>query len=329
MIIKKLSAQDILRVLKINRPVPKLLINKISDFDCITDYTIYFVFNTQYKTISQLKNIFNKLKNSLFIIHNDIVINNPSSRCIFVDNPRLIFANLLRYIERHKLFSTTVKKRKISESALIHLSAVLDKYVVIEDNVIIEPFCYIGNDVIIKKNSIIKTGAKILGKTKIGRNTTIRENSVIGGFGFGIEKDEKGNNIRIPHLGGVSIGNNVEIGSLNTVCSGTIKQTTIEDYVKTDDHVHLAHNVHVKKNTIITAGVVFSGNVEVGDNSWIGINSSFIQGCKVGSDVLVGMGSVVLNNVSDHVTIAGNPSRNIMELRIIEKNIQSVLKKIK
>ena len=59
--------------------------------------------------------------------------------------------------------------------------------------------------------------------------------------------------IRLPHLGRVVIGNNVEIGALNTIARGTLDDTYIGDNVKTDDHVHIAHNVYVGKNTIITA----------------------------------------------------------------------------
>ena len=67
---------------------------------------------------------------------------------------------------------------------------------------------------------------------KIGRNCLIKSCSVIGEEGFGIEKDEQGNNLRLPHIGSVVIGDHVEVGALNTVASGIIDPTVIEDFVE-------------------------------------------------------------------------------------------------
>ena len=62
---------------------------------------------------------------------------------------------------------------------------------------------------------------------------------ILGGDGYGFVRDEIGNKIRIPHLGGVVIGAHVEVGALVTVPAGTITPTVIEDYAKVDDHVHV------------------------------------------------------------------------------------------
>ncbi len=87
----------------------------------------------------------------------------------------------------------------------------------------------------------------------------MKSGSVIGEMGFGFERDEAGIPLRMAHLESVEIGNRVEIGSLNTVCRGTLNSTVIEDDVKTDDHVHIAHNCRVRRGAMLTAAVVLSG----------------------------------------------------------------------
>jgi UDP-3-O-[3-hydroxymyristoyl] glucosamine N-acyltransferase len=321
-----LSSKIVKDILGIKKNTPTINYKYIADIDNPKDEALYFIYkDLTLEQIIKIKSISHRIKKSLFIIKKGYVLNVQGISIAQTDRPRLALAKILSYIENHDLLEKNIKSTKISKNANIHKSAVINRYVVIEKNVVIEPFCFIGNNVMIKKNTIIKSGAKILRNTTIGENTIIRENSIIGGFGFGIEKDGN-NNLRIPHLAGVKIGNFVEIGAVNTVPSGTIYPTIIEDYVKTDDHVHIAHNTYIKKNAIITAGVILSGNVEIGENSWIGINSSFKQGSIVGKNVIVGMGSTVLKSVPNGATIAGNPARNIVELRTIENCTQLLLK---
>ncbi|MGS0972984.1 MAG: DapH/DapD/GlmU-related protein [Candidatus Izemoplasmataceae bacterium] len=161
-------------------------------------------------------------------------------------------------------------------------------------------FGYIAGNGFLGDNVIVKQGAKILENTHIGDNSIIRENSVIGGHGFGVEKDEEGNNLKIPHFGGVIIGDNVEIGALNTVVSGTINPTVVEDYVKVDDYVHIAHNCKIGKNSIITAGVIFSGSVKIGENVWVGSNSTIKNSISINDDNLIGIGTVITKDICDN-----------------------------
>jgi UDP-3-O-[3-hydroxymyristoyl] glucosamine N-acyltransferase LpxD len=180
---------------------------------------------------------------------------------------------------------------------------------VIGTNVIIEDFAYIDAGVTIGDNCVIRSGAKIYPRVTMGDNCIIGANAVVGHEGFGFEKDEDGNNTHIPHLGGVLIGDYVQVGVMTTVISGTIHATVIEDYTKIDDHVHIGHNMHVGKNCIITAGTIFAGRVRLEDNAWIGPNTSVRQNVLIGKNAFVGIGSVVLNDVPEGAVIVGNPGK--------------------
>jgi len=217
---------------------------------------------------------------------------------ILVENPRLCFAKLLS-----KYYKPTTKFK-------IHPTAIIGKNCKIR-RVSIGPYVVIGDNVKIGDGSIIFPKVVIANNVKIGQNVIIKSNTTIGQKGFGFEFDKNHIPISILHIGGVKIGNNVEIGANNTVVQGTLKNTIISDYVKTDDHVHIAHNVEIGERTIITACAEISGSAKIGSDCWLGPNCSIMNQITVGNNVLVGLGAVVIKSVPDNVVIAGNPARII------------------
>lgn len=206
-------------------------------------------------------------------------------------NPRLTFARALNLLSIDPGFSAP------NTPAIIHPSAK------------VKDTCVIGCGVNIGKRTIIEHNVVIADGVKIGDDCYIKSNSVIGEPGFGFERDENGIPIRLIHLGSVVIGNRVEIGSLNTVCKGTLSDTIIEDDVKTDDHVHIAHNCRIRRGALITACVELSGGVDVGEFAWLGPNSSVIQKAVLGDNSFIGIASNVTKSVACNTTVAGNPAR--------------------
>ena len=215
---------------------------------------------------------------------------------ILIDNPRLCFAKLLSKYYKPPL------KFKIDRTAVIGKNCKLGK-------VSIGPYVVIGDGVQIGDGSVIFPNVVISDNVTIGQNVTIKSNTTIGQKGFGFEFEKNHTPVAIPHIGGVVIGNNVEIGANNTVVQGTLKNTIISDYVKTDDHVHIAHNVKIGERTIITACAEISGSVIIGSDCWLGPNCSIMNDITIGNKVLVGLGAVVIKSVPDKVVVAGNPAR--------------------
>jgi UDP-3-O-[3-hydroxymyristoyl] glucosamine N-acyltransferase len=152
---------------------------------------------------------------------------------------------------------------------------------------------------------------KIGPNVRIGAGCKIKSGTVIGEPGFGIEKDEEGDNFRIPHIGGVRIGDSVEIGSLNTICSGTLEPTRVGDLVKTDDHVHIAHNVQIGRNCIITACAEMSGRVVLENDVWLGPNCSIKEGVRIGAGALIGIATLVVKDCEPTGVYAGAPARRL------------------
>lgn len=178
----------------------------------------------------------------------------------------------------------------------------------IGENVIMEPGCVIGHDVIIGNNAYIKSGASIKNAI-IGDNFIACENCAIGTNGFTMADDEDGNKIRIPTLGKVVIGNNVEVNSCANISCGSAGNTTIGDYVKIDSLVYIGHDVTIERNVEIPAGAIVGGFDILKEGSYVGINATLRNRIVLGKNAFVGMGAVVTKSVEDNLTVVGNPAR--------------------
>ena len=232
-------------------------------------------------------------------INSDIIKNNE---CIFVDNPRLEYAIILNYI----LSKQPKKDRYYKE---LKNRVIIGKNVNIGKGTKIEPFVFIDHDVQIGDNCILKAGVRICSNVLIGNYSFIGQNSVIGGPGFGIEKNINGMLIKVPQVGGVIIGNNVGIDALSIVNSGTIEPTVIEDNVMIGNQVIISHNDIIKRGCIIIGGSIIGGSVTIGKGSYLGINCSIKNGLTIGENVLIGMGAVVRKSTKDNVVVAGKAAK--------------------
>ena len=208
--------------------------------------------------------------------------------------PRLCFARVVKSLFR---IPGKPQMQSIDPSAGVHSSASISV------GVTIGPGSTIGEDTYIYPNVTI--GSRV----HVGRNCVIKSGSVIGQSGFGVYRDADKNPHVLPHVAGVLIGDDVEIGALNTVASGTIHPTVVEDMVKTDDHVHIAHNCRVGARSLLTACVELSGSVVIGPDCWIGPNASVRDGVEIGANAFVGIAANVVDSVMRGQTVLGNPAR--------------------
>ncbi len=222
------------------------------------------------------------------------VVSGPHLR---VPNPRLSFVRAAR----HFFPAPSV--------ATMHPSAHIDPGATIGARVAIGAFALIGPDVVIGDDSRIGARVVVAGRTRIGARCQFKPGSVIGEDGFGFVPDEEGRLIHTPHYGGVTIGDDVWIGSLCTVERGIFDDTVIEDDVKIDDLSQISHNSRIGRATCIAAGTIVCGGARVGERSWIGPNSNIIERAHVGEGAFIGIGSNVLGEVPAAAVFAGNPAR--------------------
>ena len=178
------------------------------------------------------------------------------------------------------------------------------------ENAYIEPGCIIGPDVTIGNNARIFAGC-IIRRATIGDNFLANENAVIGANGFTMSEDEVGNRLRIPTLGRVIIGNNVEIGAHDSISCSTAGSTIIEDNVKLDALIYIGHDVHLHKNVEISAGADLGGFIEVGEKTIVGLGATVRNRIGLGKNSFVGMGSNVVKSVKEGIIVVGNPAKTL------------------
>lgn len=192
----------------------------------------------------------------------------------------------------------------------IHSSSVVDPDAQIAEDVIVAPFVQVGKAKI-GKGTIICANVRIYDDVVIGEHCYIKEGAVIGGPGYGYEIDNEGNRFRFPQIGGVIIGNYVDIGGNTCVDRGALSDTIIEDYAKIDNLCHIAHNVHIGRNAMVIACSEVSGSCKVGENAWIGPNTAIRDWRNIGNNSIIGIGSNVVKDVPENEVWAGNPAKRM------------------
>ena len=220
---------------------------------------------------------------------------------ILVDNPRLVFRDIIEFFFVKKL------QPFISDSARIDKSVIIGNNAIIGHNVVIENGCVIGDNCIIDSNSVIKHNTIISNNVKIGCN------NCIGGIGFGYEKDLEGNYVIMPHLGNVVIHDFVEIGNNTCIDRAVIGSTIIRDNVKIDNLVHIAHGVVIGKNSLIIANTMIGGSSIIGENVWFAPSASMINKKIIGNNAVIGLGAVVVKDVKEGEVIVGNPGKPLIK----------------
>jgi len=157
---------------------------------------------------------------------------------------------------------------KISDTASIAANAVIEKGAIIGERVSIGANTYIGRNTQIGIDSRILANATICDNVTIGERVIIHPGAVIGADGFGQAYDA-GVWIKVPQIGGVRLGNDVEIGANTTVDCGAIEDTIIEEGVKLDNQIQIAHNVRIGAHTVIAAATAIAGSTTIGQHCMI------------------------------------------------------------
>ena len=286
-----------IKVCSVDGNYEDLFIDNLADLDHVNEKTLDWV-----KPSVNSQQIAENSKAKTLIVGSEISysqkIKNDGKVLIHVDNPKQVLA-----IIGNKFF---VDKPE----PMIHPTSIIDPEAQIGFNVYIGPFCVIGK-ASIGDNCVIESNVQIYDEVVIGTNCNIKSSAVIGSEGFGFEFDEKGNRFRFPQIGGVIIGNHVEIGANSCIDRGALSDTVIDDYTKINNLCHIAHNNKIGKNVIIAGCVNVSGSNIIEDNVWIAPNSSIRGFLKIGKNSTIGMGAVVTKDIPANETWIGNPAHKL------------------
>lgn len=216
-------------------------------------------------------------------------------------------------------FPPDVYAAGIHPSAVIAESAEIDPSVHVGPNVVIGERVrihartallggnHVANDSIIGEDCCLHPNVILYSKTQMGSRVSVHSGAVIGADGFGYIFDQ-GRHRKVLQVGGVKIGNDVEIGANAAIDRGALDPTVIGDGTKIDDFVHIAHNVVLGRHCLVLGQVGIAGSTEVGDYTVIASQTGIAGHLKIGSQVIIGAKSGLMRDVPDKARVLGVPA---------------------
>jgi UDP-3-O-[3-hydroxymyristoyl] glucosamine N-acyltransferase len=257
---------------------------------------------------------------------------------LVADNPRLVFTKALRHFYPEDEFEGGVdpsavvsSEAVIDETAWVGPCVVIESGARIESGVRVGASCYMGERVEIGKGSYLHPNVTILKDVKVGKRCIFQSGAVIGSDGFGYTPTSEGN-IKVPQVGGVIIGDDVEIGANTAIDRATLDMTIIENDVKIDNLVQVAHNVRIGEHTRIAAQTGITGRVTIEKDVVVGGQAGFQNGITVGEGSRIGGRAGVTKSVPKKSTISGYPAddhKKTLQLLALQKRLPEVMSRLK
>ena len=330
----KFTAQQIAGILEGNIDGnEEVLVNKLAKIEEGTTGSLTFLSNPKYTPYIY------STKASITIVNKDFVPEQPiETTLIRVDDAYKAFSKLLEYYNMVKLNKTGIEQPSfIAESATygenIYIGAFsyLAEGVIIGKNAKIFPNVYIGDNVTIGDDAVIFAGAKIYSDSVIGDRCVIHSGAIIGADGFGFTPNEKGEYQKVPQIGNVILGNDIDVGAGTTIDRATLGSTIIKDGVKLDNQIQIAHNVEIGEHTAIAAQTGIAGSTKIGKHCLIGGQVGMAGHLVIADKVRVQAQSGIGKNIKEGEAIQGSPSFGYSDYNksyVHFKNLPKIIKRI-
>ena len=284
---------------------PNIEISHFSTLDSGQDGSLSFFSNQSY---------INKLRetraSAVIISPNDI--EHCSVGAIITDDPYLLYSKIVELLHPLRVINPGIsesavieKNSNIPDSCYIGPLTSISDGVKINENVYIGPGCVIHGDIEIARNSRLHANVTIINSVKIGARTQIHPGAVIGADGFGNVKTPNGWK-KINQIGGVIIGDDVEIGSNTTIDRGSIENTVIENGVRLDNLIQIGHNTVIGEHTAIASSAAIAGSVNIGKNCMIAGQVGIVGHIEICDDVRINGAAVVTKDIKKSGIYSGS-----------------------
>jgi len=208
-------------------------------------------------------------------------------------NPYLAYARIAELLYPQAATAAGIHPTAVvSAGARIAASACIGPLAVIEDEADIGERAYVGPGCVVERGARIGDDTHMMprvtvcSEVRIGRRCILHSGAVVGADGFGFAPDA-GTWVKVPQVGSVQIGDDVEIGANTTIDRGAIDDTVVEDGVKLDNQVQVGHNVVIGAHTAIAGCVGISGSTVIGKRCMIGGAVGFAGHLTIADDVVI------------------------------------------
>lgn len=251
------------------------------------------------------------------VVNQDISIEPGENRAfIKVKNADLAMSQVLElFTPAPPVFETEIhptavidKSATIGNGTRIGAGSYIGPNVQLGENVTIYPNVTILDECSIGKNTVIWSGTVIRERCHVGASCILHPNCTIGADGFGFRPCPEKGLVKIPHIGNVIIGNNVEIGANSCVDRGKFSSTVVGDGCKIDNLVQIGHNSKLGKFCIMAGNSGLAGSVTLGNGVIVGGSASIKDHLTIGDGAIVGAGSGVAADVEAGKVVLGYPA---------------------
>lgn len=223
---------------------------------------------------------------------------------LVAEHPRVVFSKIALLLNPLPEVRPGISPHAvIAEDATIHPTARIEACVVIQSGVSIGPGTWVSSGCVLEKNARLGANTRLFANVTIGENCLVgndcvlHSGAVIGADGFGFVWDQDAY-LKVPQLGNVRIGNDVEIGANTSIDRGAIGDTVVENGVKIDNLVQLGHNDHVGEHTTISGQSGLAGSVKMGRKCIIGGGVSISDNIEIADNVTLAGRSSVANSIN-------------------------------
>jgi len=227
------------------------------------------------------------------IVHPDAAEQSPVAAIIAKD-PYLVYAQIATVLNPAVALQPGVHANAVvdatavvPDSCEIAAGAVVEAGVVLGEGVYLGPNCFVGRETRIGSNTRLMANVSIYHGVKIGERCLFHSGAVIGADGFGIAKQPDTSWLKVPQVGGVSIGDDVEIGANSAVDRGAIEDTVLANGVKVDNLIQIAHNVVIGEHTALAGQSGVAGSTKIGARCLIGGRATINGHITICDDVAV------------------------------------------
>ncbi len=297
---------------------PETQVDRVATLSAATPGTVSFLANRRYRAFLK------STEASAVLVEAEFADECPTAALV-TDNPYLGYARTAAWLNPVPCGPAGVHPSAwVSDTAVIHPSAGIGPQSVVESGARVGararvgPGCVVGPDALVGEDTVLGANVTLCRQVSIGARGLVHPGAVIGADGFGIANDH-GVWVKVPQVGGVVIGDDVEIGANTTIDRGALEDTVIEDGVKLDNLIQIGHNVHIGAHTAIAACVAIGGSARIGRRCTIGGAASLAGHLEIADDVHLTATSAVPKSIEEPGTYSsGMP---VMENRAWRKMI--------
>ena len=262
------------------------------------------------------------------------------------DRPRIVATNPYAYVARVLALLNPVRREVpgVHPSAIVHPSAKVDAtaaigpHAIIGEKALIGARCQIGAGCTIGENARLGEDCTLYPQVaiyhgcRLGNRVIVHSGAVIGADGFGFAPDA-GSWVKIPQIGGVVVGDDVEIGANTTIDRGALDDTVIEEGVKLDNQIQIAHNVRIGAHTVMAACVGVAGSTVIGKHCMVGGAAGIIGHLNIADRTTISVGTFVTKSITEPGTytavLSAEPHRDWLKVNARMRRLDEMSERIR